>query len=423
MPGEQRKPERMINRSYAQRLLRMRENMLPGHRADIRDVVAIVRSRRRSVRQCADPARSTDVSRLDLAERVKRCRESGLADLNPRLSSIFRRGNDLHVITVHDLDGWVLCRYGSNQAQEIADVLGLVEGACWAETAVGTNAAGTALIEDRGLFCLAHEHHADSHHPYFCAATPLHDPWNRRQLGVLNVTTLVESATPDTLLLVELAARYAEQEAAKTYAHQLMLLREAAASTLSTLGTPAVITDRRGRVAAAPLITRRPRELPFPTGLDQPFECSQLGGWWVVEPFRSGWLWKRVDADHTSMTRVELDVRQPTRWSLTVHGGGTSTPYDLSKKCAEILFLLARTSVGRTAAELAQDLYGDSAKKETVRVLIRRVRKLCGGLLDSEPYRFKDHLEVTVKKPDDLADLLPSSAAPTICRIRAGTSI
>jgi transcriptional regulator of acetoin/glycerol metabolism len=58
--------------------------------------------------------------------------------------------------------------------ERIADSLELFEGACWREDAVGTNAAGTALIERRGLLCIANEHYVASHYPFACAATPLY---------------------------------------------------------------------------------------------------------------------------------------------------------------------------------------------------------------------------------------------------------
>jgi hypothetical protein len=118
---------------------------------------------------------------------------------------------------------------------------------------------------------------------------------------------------------------------------------------------------------------------------------------------------------------VELDVRQPMRWSLTVHRAGTSLRYELSKRHVEVLFLLAWLPAGRTAAELVQDLYGGFAATGTVRSLFSRMRNEFGHeLFHSEPYRFRDHLDVTVNKPDNLAELLPFSTAPAICRIRAG---
>jgi len=362
---------------------------------------------------------------LSLAELEKRRRESDLAELVPVLRQALQDGDELQVITVHDSDGWVLWRFGSTKALRIADSLGLFEGACWREDAVGTNAAGTALIERRGLLCIAHEHYMASHYPFACAATPLYDAWDqRRLLGILNVTTPKEKTHANTLTMVELAARLVPGQVRKAHEDKLTPLREAALSTLHRLSTPAVLTDGCGHVVESQKIALKQHTLPPPTQVhDQPFDCPVLGGRWIIEPFMSGWLWQPAGEGCMPATRVELDVRQPMGWSLTIHRAGTSMPYDLSKRHVEILFLLAWLPPGRTAAELVQDLYGGFATTETVRSHFSRMRKeFCRELFQSEPYRFRDRLDVTLRKPDNLAELLPFSMAPAIRRIRAGTT-
>jgi GAF domain len=405
-------------------LLQARENTLGWRQSNLREVFAIVRSHDRLTQKSLDPARGAGMRSLSVAELEKRRRESGLAELVPVLWQALHDGDDLQAVTVHDPAGWVLWRSGSTKALRIANSLGLREGACWSEDAVGTNAAGTALIERRGLLCIAHDHYVASHYPFACAATPLHDAWDRRRLlGILNVTTPKKKAHANTLTMVELAAGLVPIQIRKAHDDKLTPLREAAFPTLHRLGTPAVLTDGCGHVVAAQKIALKHPVLPLPTQVsDQPFDCPVLGGRWVVEPFKSGWLWRPAGAGSTPATRVELDVRQPMRWSLTVHRAGTSLRYNLSKRHVEILFLLAWLPAGRTAAELVQDLYGGSATTGTVRSLFSRMRNEFGReLFPSEPYRFGDHLEVMLYKPDNLADLLPFSTAPAICRIRAGT--
>lgn len=408
----------------AVRLLRQaREHTLAGHQPDIEHLAAIVRSHRRLAQQGLDPARGANVRALSIAQLERRRHESELAGLIPALRKAFERADHSQVTTVHDPDGWVLWRFGTARALRNADSLGLSEGACWREDAVGTTAAGTASVIRGGLLCIAREHYVASHHPFACAATPLFDAWDRRLLGVLNATTLAEMTHPNTLSMVELAARLAEELARKAADHKLRTLREAAGPTLFRLGTPAVLTDHRGRVAMSHRVALKRQVLTPPTQVpNQPFEYSPLGGWWVMERFSTGLLWRPASAEPAPLTRVELDVHQPSQWSLTVHGVGTSTRYNVTKRHVEVLFLLTCTPAGSNTAELAQDLYGGFTAKSTVRSLFSRIQKEFGrDLFDSEPYRFKDHLDVRVHKPDNPAELLPFSTAPAICRIRAGT--
>ena len=424
MPAEYLEPVDFFCRAVKP-LLQAREYMLPGGPPARAEVEAIAWSRHRLAQTGFDPDRGPGMRTLTSAELEKRRRESRLADLIPALLRAPQGDDHSQVTTVHDSAGYVLWRFGSDEALQKANSLGLVEGACWAEDAVGTNAAGTALIARRGLRCIAEEHYVVSHHGFACAATPLYDAWDQRLLGVLNATTLKENAHPSTLTIVELRARLVEEWARKAHEAEFTALRETARPALLKLGTPAVVTDRCGHlVDSQNIVGKPPVLLPSPVH-DQPFECPQLGGWWVTERLGSCWLWRPTGADPMPATRVELDVRHPTRWSLTVHWSSTSIRYELtSTRYVEVLFLLARMPKGRQAPELEQDLFNGFTADGTVRSLFSKMRQKFGHeLFHSNPYRFRDHLDVRLNMPDDIADLLPLSTAPAICRIRAARDI
>lgn len=261
-----------------------------------------------------DPNCGAGKRTLGSAELEKRRCESQLADLIPALLRAPRGGDHLQVTTVHDSAGWVLWRFGSDDAVQNADSLGLKEGACWAENVVGTAGVPVALIERRGLRCIADEHYTVSHRGFACAATPLYDPWDQRLVGALNSTTLKENAHPNTLPMVELLARYVEERARQAHEAEFAPLRELAWLTLPKLGTPAVVTDRCGHVVESRKIIRKPLVLLLPTPVhDQPFECAALGGRWVIDRLGPGWLWRPIDANPMPATLVELDVHQPAQ--------------------------------------------------------------------------------------------------------------
>jgi hypothetical protein len=79
-----------------------------------------------------------------------------------------------------------------------------------------------------------------------------------------------------------------------------------------------------------------------------------------------------------------------------------------------MFYLLALHPDGRSAAELATDLFGDPARTVTVRAEMSRLRRNFGGVLARRPYRFADDVEVAVERPAEPADVLPFSTAPAI---------
>ncbi|MER6979380.1 helix-turn-helix domain-containing protein, partial [Streptomyces carpinensis] len=97
-----------------------------------------------------------------------------------------------------------------------------------------------------------------------------------------------------------------------------------------------------------------------------------------------------------------------------------SWSHELSPRHAELLYLLAVHPAGRSAADLAEAVFGDPARTVTVRAEMSRVRRYLGALLEHRPYRFREGAEVRVLLPEDPRDLLPHSTAPAVRR--AGVS-
>lgn len=69
---------------------------------------------------------------------------------------------------------------------------------------------------------------------------------------------------------------------------------------------------------------------------------------------------------------------------------------------------------GRSASQLAEAVFGDPARKVTVRAEMSRIRRYLGPFLEHRPYRFCEGTDVELLLPDDPADLLPHSAAPAV---------
>jgi hypothetical protein len=146
-----------------------------------------------------------------------------------------------------------------------------------------------------------------------------------------------------------------------------------------------------------------------------------------VEPLAGGWLVRALDEAAEPLppgaTRIVLDVTRPRRWSVSVTGGAGSWSHELSPRHAELLYLLAVYRGGRSAAGLAEDVFGDPARTVTVRAEMSRVRRYLGGLLEHRPYRFREDAEVEVLLPDDPKDLLPHSNAPAVTGARTTDAV
>ncbi|MET8244132.1 GAF domain-containing protein [Streptomyces sp. NPDC005202] len=137
-----------------------------------------------------------------------------------------------HLLAVCDAHGRLLWVEGHPTTRRKAGQMNFVPGARWAETAVGTNAPGTAVAVDRPVQVFAAEHFIRRVQPWTCAAAPVHDPRTGRVLGAVDITGGDGLAHPHSLGFVQAVARAAESQLA------LLAPRRPAADTpeLTALG-------------------------------------------------------------------------------------------------------------------------------------------------------------------------------------------
>lgn len=119
-----------------------------------------------------------------------------------------------HLLAVCDAQGRLLWVEGHPVTRRRADRMNFVPGASWAESAVGTNAPGTAVLMDRPVQVFAAEHFIRRVQPWTCAAAPVHDPRTGRVLGALDITGGDRLAHPHSLGFVQAVARAAESHLA-----------------------------------------------------------------------------------------------------------------------------------------------------------------------------------------------------------------
>lgn len=397
---------------------RTREAVLAGARAAERPRRTIAASWERVAACGLEPGSAPEVPPLGGAELERRRAESRLAEFVPRLAesleSVTRAGQ---MVVVADVEGRVLWRIGSSGVRRLADRLGFVGGSAWTEANVGTNAIGTSLVLGEPVHIQGPEHFVESHMRWGCAAAPLRDPWSGRTLGVVDVSGPSRGMHPAELALVELAARMTSMELVERRRRDLDRLRAHAAPLLARVGGDALAVDSDGHLAAA-VGSRTPDRVTLPSGMTGGRVWLPTLGSASAEPLAGGWLLRLEDDTAEAASRLRLDLSGPP--SVLVTGPSGSWSRRLSPRHAEIVLALVQAGAsGRSAPELAGDLFGDPARTVTVRAEISRLRRALGSVLLSGPYRLSPRVAAGLELPDDPRGVLPGSSAPVVLRLRS----
>jgi hypothetical protein len=403
-------------RRYAMLLSAVYDATMTGNRAPARPRQVVEESWNRLLAKGIDPDHHTppviDTSGLDILRQ-----SSGLMavldDVSRGLEPLIEEGDNILVIA--DARGRVLWRSGSPRVLGHADRLGFVEGAHWSETAVGTNAIGTALVSHRAVQLFSAEHFLRSHHPWTCAGAPIKDPRTGHVIGIVDVSGPAVTVHPTTVALVDLVARLAEAKLREAHDRTLNRLRTVAAPILARIGRPALAVDPDGWVAAVDSLPPHNRILLPDNDVPGRAWIPSLGTC-DIESLPGGWLVRLVEDGEPgpAISRIILDLRGANAPVLEMVGQFGCWRHDISPRHAEILFVLATHRQGRSAPELAAELYGDRSRVVTVRAEMSRLRKQFVGLVVGKPYRFPESAIVDVRYPDNMTTLLASSTAPAI---------
>ena len=366
---------------------------LEGGNRDSRPREIVARSWQRAIQRglSCDGIRRHD--RLPDEEIQQRRRDSGLAGVIDELSFLIGSGTDrAHMIlVVTDADGVILWREGSSAVRRKADTFGFAEGAIWTEDRVGTNAIGTALAEGAPVQLFAAEHFEMAQHPWYCTATPIHDPVTGRLLGIVDVSGPALTLHPAIEALVEATRRLAEARLVQRHEDSLESLRRHSEPVLAMLTGPGVVVDHHGWVAASRGVhTGRRLSAPSP---DRPIHVPGLGRC-EVEYLGKGWLVTPTDSDRGG---IDLHLELDGEPLLTIQAGGESWRCSVTPRHAQILAALANAGpAGLSAADLSARLYGGTEHLVTVRAEVSRLRRTVGAIVQSAPYRLAPGVTMTV---------------------------
>lgn len=333
-----------------------------------------------------------------------------------------------HVMILTDADGHILWREGNSRVRRAADNVLLAEGTRWSETAIGTNAMGTALATGAPVQIHSAEHLVRTYHEWTCAASPVHDPDTGRVLGAIDLSGPLHTMHPALLALVCTTSTLVEKHLSQVVAERDEALRARQAHHLAALrGEPGALLNRSGRVIAT---ASAGVTLPDRVDLDEaePSQLTADGRQLVVEPLDEGYL-LRARTPSTPATRAQLRLMSE---HPAVSVGGRE--FSLTQRHAEILALLALWPDGLTGEQLALHLHGEKGNPATVRVEMHRLRAQWGSLLAAgTPYRLAAGVDVdfhtvraAVRRGELVtavthhrSGLLPRSESPTLRGERA----
>lgn len=190
------------------RIAAARAGFLRSGQAETKSVPGLVAaSWRRSFSAGVDALSSQAIfhNDLDLNGRLMRCSKPVIARLSDEMAQM-----PLSIVLT-DYKARILTRSETDKTiGTLLDKVSLAPGYNYAEVNVGTNGIGTVLESGLPLYIVGPEHFIDHLQPFACAGSPIRDPVTGRVEGVLDISCLIEDASPLMNSLVRSAAHEIE---------------------------------------------------------------------------------------------------------------------------------------------------------------------------------------------------------------------
>jgi len=154
-------------------------------------------------------------------------------------------------VVLADASGVVLHSIGDPDFLGKARKLSLQPGGLWSEQVRGTNAIGTALIEQAPMVVHSAQHFIDANNFLTCSASPIFDP-HGRILGVLDVSGDNRAHQQHTMPLVQISTQQIENQMFSTgFEQDLVLHFHVRPEFVGTLYEGIAVFSQEGRFVAA----------------------------------------------------------------------------------------------------------------------------------------------------------------------------
>ncbi|MCI1192639.1 sigma-54-dependent Fis family transcriptional regulator [Calidifontimicrobium sp. SYSU G02091] len=159
--------------------------------------------------------------------------------------------NTESMVVLCDATGTIIHAIGDDDFLAKAQKVALQPGVNWSEPAKGTNAIGTALVDEAPTLVHADEHFLHANHFLTCSAAPILDP-RGNILGVLDVTGDHRSYHQHTMGLVKMSARMIENHWLNDdFRHVMRLHFHSRVEFIGTLMEGILAVSPEGRIVGA----------------------------------------------------------------------------------------------------------------------------------------------------------------------------
>lgn len=161
----------------------------------------------------------------------------------PYINELHEYFRDTAVVMLSNADGITLKGKATPQAWSMVEKIRFLPGTDWSETGAGTNAIGTAIVENRPIQVFANEHFCQGWHHFVCSASPIRDPLTNQVLGILDLTGKRNLVHAHNLYLVINQAKKIEREIQKrSHKQNVNFFNE----ILDLMNIPIIIFDKNG---------------------------------------------------------------------------------------------------------------------------------------------------------------------------------
>jgi len=156
------------------------------------------------------------------------------------------------VMVLTDPKGVILCVEGDGSTKDKGNAIRLIPGGSWNESAIGTNAIGTALASCQPVQIFSSEHFCETIKQWTCSASVIRDPFGGEVVGVLDVSGLSGDHNAHCLALaITGAGRIESRLAALEMEKRSRLLEVTFGKASRWHNNGLVIFDKRGRLVRA----------------------------------------------------------------------------------------------------------------------------------------------------------------------------
>jgi PAS domain S-box-containing protein len=179
-----------------------------GDRDNCKARPQIIESWCRCYKAGVDPNDSRMHQSLDSSSfnRVLKEKEKLINVAKPFMTNLYKfvKGSGF-VVVLTDQNGYIMEQFCDEDTLQNSITRNFFKGACWSETAVGTNAISTVLKIGQPIQISGAEHYCEKHHCLTCSAAPIFDS-KGHVIGVLDMSGASQASHLHTLGIVVAAA-------------------------------------------------------------------------------------------------------------------------------------------------------------------------------------------------------------------------